>query len=113
MEDQTPPASPSESEAVPPWLELPRDITAAILHKLGAIEILTTAQRVCKAWHSVCRDPSMWRCIDMKNTGDLWEIPYNLERMCRHAVDRSQGQLSDINIEYFGTDELLLYISQR
>ncbi|XP_057797749.1 F-box protein SKIP19-like [Salvia miltiorrhiza] len=106
-------SSSSPKEAAPPWLELPREITSAILHKLGAIEILTTAQSVCTAWQSVCRDPSMWRCIDMRNTGDLWDMPYNLEKMCRHAVDRSQGQLIDINIEYFGTDELLHYISQR
>lgn len=49
----------------------------------------------------------------MRNLGNLWEMPFNLEKMCRYAVDRSQGQLIDINIEYFGTDELLLYISQR
>ncbi|KAL6567863.1 hypothetical protein OROGR_001531 [Orobanche gracilis] len=110
MEDQM---SPTAAEAEPPWLEFPREITAEILHKLGAIEILTTAQRVCKAWESVCRDPSMWRCIDMQNTGHFWEILFNLEMMCRHAVDRSQGQLNDINIEYFGSDELLLYMSQR
>ena len=106
-------SSSSAEEAAPPWPELPREITAAIMHKLGAIEVLTTAQRVCTAWRSVCRDPSMWRCIDMQNTGNLWEVPYNLEKMCRHAVDRSRGQLIDINIEYFGTDDLLLYISQR
>lgn len=93
--------------------ELPREITAAILHKLGAIEMLKTAQRVCTAWRSVCRDPSMWRCIDIRNAGDFWEIPNNLEIMCRHAVDLSQGQLIDINIESFGSDELLLFISQR
>ncbi|KAI3466856.1 hypothetical protein Pfo_023519 [Paulownia fortunei] len=106
-------SSSSSVEATPPWLELPREITAAILHKLGAIEILTTAQKVCTTWRSVCQDPAMWRCIDMRNTGDLWEMPYNLEKMCRQAVDRSQGQLTDINIEYFGTNDLLLYISQR
>lgn len=55
----------------------------------------------------------MWRVIDMKNLGDLHDMPYDLSIMCRHAVDRCQGQLIDINIEYFGTDELLRYISQR
>ncbi|XP_042042648.1 F-box protein SKIP19-like [Salvia splendens] len=105
-------SSSSSAEAAPPWLELPREITAAILHKLGAIELLTTAQHACTAWQSICRDPSMWRSIDMRNTGDLWEMPYNLDKVCRYAVDRSQGQLIDINIEYFGTDELLHYISQ-
>ncbi|KAG6383473.1 hypothetical protein SASPL_156773 [Salvia splendens] len=54
----------------------------------------------------------MWRSIDMRNTGDLWEMPYHLDKMCCHAVDRSHGQLIVINTEYFGTDELLHYISQ-
>ncbi|KAL8507344.1 hypothetical protein ACS0TY_018041 [Phlomoides rotata] len=106
-------SSSSSMEAVPPWLELPREITAAILQRLGPIEILTTAEKVCTAWRSVCRDPSMWRCIDMRYADDLWDRPYSLEKMCRHAVDRSQGQLIEINIESFGDDDLLLYISQR
>ncbi|KAL0442471.1 UNVERIFIED_CONTAM: putative F-box/LRR-repeat protein 21 [Sesamum latifolium] len=33
--------------------------------------------------------------------------------MCRHAVDRSQGQLIDIHIEYLGDDQLMQHISQR
>ncbi|KAB1222725.1 F-box protein SKIP19 [Morella rubra] len=92
------------------WLELPRDVTASILLKLGAIEILTSAQKVCFLWRNICKDPSMWRAVDMRNLGDL---PYELEKMCQHAVDRSGGELADINIEYFGTDELLKYITER
>ncbi|KAL0363610.1 UNVERIFIED_CONTAM: F-box protein SKIP19 [Sesamum calycinum] len=101
------------SEVTPPWLELPREMTTTILQKLGAIEILTTAEKVCTTWRSLCQEAAMWQSIDMRNEGNLWEMPYDLEKMCRHAVDRSQGQLIDINIEYFGSDELLLYISQR
>ncbi|KAF7842922.1 F-box protein SKIP19-like [Senna tora] len=93
------------------WLDLPRDVTSAILLKLGAIEILNSAQRVCTSWRSICKDPLMWRAIDMYNLGDLFNMPYDLEVMCRHAIDRSCGQLVDINIEYFGTDDLLKYIS--
>ncbi|KAK4488136.1 hypothetical protein RD792_003878 [Penstemon davidsonii] len=63
----------------------------------------------------------MWRVIDMRNRGDLHDMPYDLDIMCRHAleiicrhaVDRSQGQLIEINIEYFGTDELIHYITER
>lgn len=55
----------------------------------------------------------MWRNIDMHNLGDLWDMDHDLEKMCRHAVDRSNGQLLSINIEYFGTDELLQYIANR
>ncbi|XP_051136344.1 F-box protein SKIP19-like [Andrographis paniculata] len=106
-------SSSAAAEATPPWLDLPRDITAAILHRLGAFEILTSAQNVCKSWRSVCQDPALWRSIDMQNPGDPWETQYNLDKMCCHAVDRSQGQLTDISIEYFGSDDLLLCISHR
>ncbi|KAG8639201.1 F-box protein SKIP19 isoform X2 [Manihot esculenta] len=95
------------------WVELPRDITASILLKLGAVEILNTAQLVCSSWRSICKDPSMWRSIDMRNLGDLWDMDYDLEKMCRHAVDRSSGGLVDIDIQYFGTDDLLQYIADR
>ncbi|KAF2317847.1 hypothetical protein GH714_041163 [Hevea brasiliensis] len=40
-------------------------------------------------------------------------MDYDLGRMCRHAVDRSSGGLVDVNIEYFGTDDLLQYIADR
>ena len=49
----------------------------------------------------------------MHNPGDRFNMPYNLEKMAMHAVDRSCGELIDINIEYFGTDELLQYITDR
>ncbi|KAK4488140.1 hypothetical protein RD792_003882 [Penstemon davidsonii] len=109
---KTPTDVPSTSAPPPPWIELPRDVTANILHRLGAIEILESARGVCTTWRNVCREPAMWRVIDMKNHGDLLNMPYDLQIMCRHAVDRGQGQLIDINIEYFGTDELLHYISE-
>ncbi|KAL4363348.1 hypothetical protein GQ457_04G000620 [Hibiscus cannabinus] len=95
------------------WLELPLDVTASILYRLGAIEILNSAQNVCSQWRNICKDPSMWRSIDMRNLGDLWDMDYDLKKMCLHAVDRSCGHLLDINVEYFGTDELLSYISKR
>ncbi|XP_060179306.1 F-box protein SKIP19-like [Lycium barbarum] len=97
----------------PPWLELGEDIWANILHRLGAIEILQTAQKVCTTWRRICKDPSMWRVITMGNDGDLFKITYELEVMCRHAIDRSQGELVDINLEYCATDHLLEYIAER
>lgn len=94
------------------WLELPAEVIFVILHKLGAIEILTTAQNVCSLWYKICKDPFLWRVIDMHNSGDLNSFDH-LEIMCKHAVDRSCGQLVEINIEHFGSDELLLYIANR
>ncbi|XP_051136511.1 putative F-box/LRR-repeat protein 23 [Andrographis paniculata] len=106
-----PPPSPSKSL---PWIELPADITANILRRLNVEEILESAQRVCTAWWRVCKDPSMWRVIHMEPSGPFFDIPTSrkLEMMCHEAVDRSQGQLIDITIECFGTNELILYISR-
>jgi hypothetical protein len=94
------------------WLELPRDVIALIFLKLSAIEILTSAQMVCSPWLKLCKDPSLWLSVDMRKPDNKW-VDNQLERMCRDAVDRSCGQLVEINVEKFGTDELLRYIADR
>ncbi|KAL0442473.1 UNVERIFIED_CONTAM: F-box protein SKIP19 [Sesamum latifolium] len=73
-------SSSNSSEVTPPWLELPREMTTTILQKLGAIEILTTAEKVCTTWRSLCQEAAMWQSIDMRNEGNLWEMPYDLEK---------------------------------
>ncbi|XP_059636181.1 F-box protein SKIP19 [Cornus florida] len=94
------------------WLELPRDVTTMILNKLGVIEILTSAQKVCMTWRKICKEPSMGRTIEIHNLKD-GGIFYDLEKMVRHAINPSCGQLVDIKIQFFGTDELLQYIIER
>ncbi|XP_052179699.1 F-box protein SKIP19-like [Diospyros lotus] len=106
----SPPMGEAEAD-VRHWAELPLDVTAAILQRVGSIDLLQNAQKVCTTWRSISKDPAMWRKIDMHN--DTFEMEYDLEKMTRHAVDRSCGQLVDINIEHFGTDELLMYIADR
>lgn len=103
---------PASAPPPPPWIDLPEDVTADILHRVGAVEMLDTAEKVCTTWRSVCRDPSMWRVVDMKDSSSCYDTR-RLGSTCRRAVDRSEGYLLDINIEYFGTDELLHYISAR
>ncbi|CAG7881694.1 unnamed protein product [Brassica rapa] len=90
------------------WSELPSELTSSILQRLGPIEVLEKAQKVCMSWRSVSKDPAMWRKIVMHNVEDL---RYNLDIMCRHAVDRSQGGLVEIEIWDFGTDSLVNYIA--
>ncbi|VFQ58893.1 unnamed protein product [Cuscuta campestris] len=51
----------------------------------------------------------MWCSIDMRHLG----FHGHLEAMCRQAVDWSQGQLIELYIDHFATDQLLLYISER
>lgn len=95
------------------WLELPRDVTVLILSRLGAVGILWSAQYVCMAWRQICKDPLMWRTIDMRNDGDLDGVMFDLDSMCRRAVDRSAGNLVDLNVEFFGSDCLLNFITDR
>ncbi|VFQ81526.1 unnamed protein product [Cuscuta campestris] len=94
----------------PPWAELPRDITANILYRLGAEEVLKSAIMVCTSWRSTCKDPAMWRVIGMSKSNTNFE---ELEDMCCYAVNLSQGELLDITIEDFGTDDLILHIAKR
>ncbi|KAL3616606.1 hypothetical protein CASFOL_014530 [Castilleja foliolosa] len=101
------------SSAPPPWIELPTDVTANILQRFCALEILESAEKVCSTWRTVCKDPAIWRVIDIENSGDGLRTPHHCEILCRRAVDRSLGELIDIDILYFGTDDLLLYISER
>lgn len=97
----------------PPWVELPAEITIDILQRLGTIEILESAQRVCSTWWKVCHDPAMWRVIDLKRVVCRSKLAYVLEKICRLAVRRSQGQTFKISIDNFGNERLLSYIASR
>ncbi|XP_006352291.1 putative F-box/LRR-repeat protein 23 [Solanum tuberosum] len=67
---------------------------------------------VCSTWWKVCHDPAMWRVVHLKFEPDSnWNCL--LEKICRIAVDRSQGQLLRISIENCGSKELLVYIAER
>ncbi|KAJ4895427.1 F-box protein SKIP19 [Raphanus sativus] len=92
------------------WAELPPELTSSILHRLGPIEIVETAQKVCRSWRRVCKDPSMWRkiVIHIEEFGDRY-----YEKLCRHAVGRSHGGLVEIDISHFGSDPLLRYIADK
>ncbi|KAL1537575.1 putative F-box/LRR-repeat protein 23 [Salvia divinorum] len=96
----------------PPWIDLPADVTANILKRLGAEEMLCSAQQVCATWWNVCKDPSLWRVIDFSSTKQI-DSDVNYTAMCRRAVDRSRGQLIDFTIQYFGGDKLMEYIADR
>lgn len=106
------------SNVHPNWVDLPQEITALILSRLGAVEIINTAQKVCTKWLDICKDPFMnfmWQSIDMWKLGDLHIKLENddLEKMCMLAIDRSCDGLVDISIEYFCTDRLLIYMAPR
>lgn len=105
----------------PDWLCLPQEVLATIFLKLGPVEIIKSAEKVCTLWHSFSLDPSLWKHIHMRN-GRYLDNPWyeledhtrcNLDLVCRMAVDRSCGGCVDISIEGFGDNHLLSYIVDR
>ncbi|XP_022008378.2 putative F-box/LRR-repeat protein 23 [Helianthus annuus] len=120
------------------WLDLPSDVTFNILNRIGMVDILENAQKVCTAWRKICKDPAMWRVINMndiprfgtrlfpiemckhavdRSQDQLVDITASADvsavKMCKHAVDRSQGQLVDITIVFLYDDDLHLYVADR
>ncbi|CAL0334831.1 unnamed protein product [Lupinus luteus] len=94
----------------PNWLDLPRDITAMILHKLGIIEILLNAQNVCQEWRKICNEPSMWRTLEMTTAHNSYYFLYDVVKMFHHAVHLSCGHLKSITIEFIaGSETVLIY----
>ncbi|KAI3903575.1 hypothetical protein MKW98_032229 [Papaver atlanticum] len=114
MDNQIPISAeePSSSEEFRNWLELPSDVIFHIFLKLGAIDILFTAQSVCSMWRKVSKEPLLFRSIDMCNRSDLFDDGmYDVEKMAREAVDRSCDQLVNFTMDDFGSDELLAHIA--
>ncbi|KAG2320173.1 hypothetical protein Bca52824_013386 [Brassica carinata] len=104
----------NKGEEYPNWLALPPELTSSILRRLGVMEILETVQKVCRQWRRICKDPLTWRRIDMRDLGGVGGgSSHELEKICRHAVDRSQGGLVEIEIWHFATHDLLNYIADR
>lgn len=103
----------SAMEESPNWLEMPPELMASILQRLGAVEILNSARKVCTTWRRICKDPDIWKTIDMHKPVDTWDMDYDLEILTKQAVDLSCGELIDISIEYFGSDDLLDHILLR
>ncbi|KAI5407341.1 putative F-box/LRR-repeat protein 23 [Lathyrus oleraceus] len=97
-------------EVVPNWLELPKDLTSKILQLLGPVEIVMNARQVCSIWRNICRDPSMWRSIEIIKG---LNSPYNLEKICMYALDQGCDHVEEINVEYFVTDELVKKLAER
>ncbi|KAK2441828.1 putative F-box/LRR-repeat protein [Trifolium repens] len=77
---------------IPNWLELPRDITVNILQRLSTVDIVTSACLACPLWWNICKDPFMWRTIQI-----IIKLNNNshsgLLKICRYAIERSCGCL--------------------
>ncbi|KAI5447559.1 putative F-box/LRR-repeat protein 23 [Lathyrus oleraceus] len=99
------------------WLDLPRDAILSIFVKLDTVDLLVRAHNVCTTWRNISKDPFLYRTIDMSNLDELetsfelMKTNSQLEILCHRAIDYSRGHAIDINIEYFGTDDLLSHIA--
>ncbi|KAK9066242.1 hypothetical protein SSX86_013563 [Deinandra increscens subsp. villosa] len=99
-------------QPTPNWLELPRDVMENILQRIGVVDVLENTQKVCTAWREIYKDPAMWKVIHMHK----FLVPNGkraFQEMCKHAVDRSQGQLLDLTIKGFCDEGLLQYVFER
>ncbi|XP_076942268.1 putative F-box/LRR-repeat protein 23 [Bidens hawaiensis] len=81
-----------------------------ILQRIGVVDRLENAQLVCTAWREICKDPAMWRVIHMEGYS---EYPFRWAKMCKVAVDRSQGQLLDLTLIRCCDSKLLQYVADR
>ncbi|KAM0023986.1 putative F-box domain, leucine-rich repeat domain superfamily, F-box-like domain superfamily [Helianthus debilis subsp. tardiflorus] len=92
-------------------LELPSDLTVNILQRIGVVDVLENAQKVCTAWREICKDPAMWTVVSMVCFSG--QSRTTCQEKCKHVVDRSQGQLVDLTMVNFCNDELLQYVAER
>ncbi|GLU13358.1 hypothetical protein SLE2022_299960 [Rubroshorea leprosula] len=94
-------------------LELPRDAAATFSGLGGHRSTEQRAKRLFSVAQHLQGPLHVAISIDMRHLGDLHDMNYDLEKMCMHAVDCSNGKLVDINIGHFDTDELLAYIADK
>ncbi|CAH1448697.1 unnamed protein product [Lactuca virosa] len=82
--------SSSEMEDPPIWMEMPDEVMANILQRLGTKEILNNAWRVCTTWRRICKDPAMWKVIDVQKSDNDVEEHLDLDRLTKKLGNRSQ-----------------------
>ncbi|CAO2176205.1 unnamed protein product [Urochloa humidicola] len=94
-----------QRKAARDWADgLPVDVLVAILHRLDHIQILMSAERVCRSWRRASREePSLWRRITMRG--------HNRCGMACEAVRRAAGQCEAFCGEYAADDGFLIYLS--
>ncbi|KAK8966642.1 hypothetical protein KSP40_PGU005597 [Platanthera guangdongensis] len=92
------------------WAELPRDPLFIIFKKIAAAEILSSAQFVCRPWRQLSHEPALWRSVDLRYEG--FRVG-DMVSMAMLVIDRSKGCMEELTMDYFPTNELMHYISER
>ncbi|CAI0545452.1 unnamed protein product [Linum tenue] len=99
------------SALVRDWAGLSPELLSVIMAHLSPADRLGIAQLVCSSWRKVCRDPYIWRSVDISHYS--WERVTDVEALCAQAVDRSCGGLVSLSLECFGSDKLLADIASK
>ncbi|KAK8950693.1 F-box protein SKIP19 [Platanthera zijinensis] len=81
------------------WADLPGDILSIIFKKIGAVEILLSAQSVCKPWRQLSLEPSLWRRVELRMDKRLDNN--NMAYLTMMAVERSEGCVEELYMESF------------
>ncbi|XP_042752628.1 putative F-box/LRR-repeat protein 9 isoform X2 [Lactuca sativa] len=106
--------SSSTMEGRPNWLKLPEELMANILQRLSYLEILNSASKVCTTWKKICKDPAMWKVIDMRKQVYRWSMNFDIETLITKLVDLSCGELIDFSVKGgFEIIPILDYAVQR
>ncbi|KAL4563517.1 hypothetical protein LXL04_027560 [Taraxacum kok-saghyz] len=101
----------SATKESPNWLDMPDELMVNIFQRLPTVEVLKSTRKVCTTWGRICKYPAMWKVVTMlKQPVDGSDWDHGLEALTKEAVDLSRGELIDISIEGFCTDELLDHI---
>ncbi|XP_047938802.1 putative F-box/LRR-repeat protein 23 [Salvia hispanica] len=94
----------------PPWIDLPDALTANILQRLSAEDILERVQEVCTTWWRVSKNLPTWRVLEL----DIHRYGgSHFKRFYTRAVDRSQGELTDLKVYCYRKKDLLDYVVKR
>ena len=103
------------------WAELPPELTTSILTRVGSVDLLLSARKVCKTWRKICSGPDVWKVVDIRYSEIFYKLFNELgfdyvskmEELVKQVVNLSSGQMIDFTIESFGSDNMLRYISDR
>uniref|UniRef100_A0ACD5YDH4 Uncharacterized protein n=1 Tax=Avena sativa TaxID=4498 RepID=A0ACD5YDH4_AVESA len=97
------------------WAGLPLDVVASIFAKLSADDVMSGAGLVCHPWLEAAKVPDLWRSIDMAHitVDHLFKFNTDYCTMAKVAVHRADGRLESFAGNFFVSDELLCYITER
>lgn len=90
---------------------LVQEINKNIVDRLSVVDKVTSASLVCSEWWNFCKEPDMWKIVDMRNNNTYSNR--ELVEICTYALNRGLRNVEEIYIDNFATDHLLRCISNN